>query len=456
MPARLRRIVTIPVATAVVLVADATPALAHGIGGRADLPVPLSYFVVGAAIAVVASFVGLAALWPEPRLQDLPRQRPLRGPWRAVRITLGWIGLVLFGVTILAGRFDGGESDRNLAPIVVWIGLWLVVPFLGSVLGNFWRWLSPWHTLAGWIGRDRPERTELAARLGVWPATVGFVAFTWLELVSRHGAEPATLAVAAVGYTLAVLAMAWWLGPSSGLASGGVFENYTGLLSSIAPFGFPLGDDLPADIPVHRGWLRALPHLAVRPGLTAFVIAMIGTVSYDGMSGTEWWIELTGDRRRETWFATLALLATVAVIGAVYLAAALIAGRLARSELGGWEIAARFAHTLVPIALAYAVAHYFTLVLFEGQLAFSSLSDPLGRGWDLLGTAGWRPVAFLSPRVVWYVQVATIVSGHVAGVVLAHDRALADFGPEGGVRSQYAMLALMVTLTSLGLLILAG
>jgi (2Fe-2S) ferredoxin len=277
--------------------------------------------------------------------------------------------------------------------------------------------------------------------------------------VSGEGGEPTTLAVAAVVYTLALLGMALWLGPESGLASAGLFENYNGLLSSIAPIGFPLtGDAGPATgvAPVYRGWLRALPHLPIRRGLTAFVIAMIGTVTYDGMSGTEWWAELVGNRRGETWFGTFALLGCVAVIGVAYLGAAWLAGRLARSERTGVEIAASFAHTLVPIALAYAVAHYFTLVLFEGQLVLPALGDPLGRGWDLLGTADWRPVVFLSPRVVWYVQVTTIVAGHIAGVVLAHDRALAEFGPEGGVRSQYALLALMVSLTSLGLLILAG
>ena len=118
--------------------------------------------------------------------------------------------------------------------------------------------------------------------------------------------------------------------------------------------------------------------------------------------------------------------------------------------------AARFAHTLVPIAFAYAFAHYFTLILFEGQLLISSLSDPFGLGWDLFGTAGRMVDFFLTPVAVWYVQVLAIVTGHVLGVVLAHDRALADYPAERAVRSQYAMLGLMVALTGLGLVILAG
>jgi hypothetical protein len=117
----------------------------------------------------------------------------------------------------------------------------------------------------------------------------------------------------------------------------------------------------------------------------------------------------------------------------------------------------RFAHTLVPIAFAYAVAHYFSLLVLEGQLLFPLLSDPFGQGWNLLGTADWQPnLAALSPNVVWYVQVGAIVAGHIAGVVLAHDRAIADF-PEGvAMRTQYALLAIMVMLTIGGLVLLSG
>jgi len=129
---------------------------------------------------------------------------------------------------------------------------------------------------------------------------------------------------------------------------------------------------------------------------------------------------------------------------------------------GGWgnqtsgRVASRFAHTLVPIALAYAFAHYFTLVIFEGQSIISAASDPFGLGWDLLGTRDYKINFFLGALPVWYIQVAAIVLGHVAAVVLAHDRALADFKGVGAVRSQYAMLVLMVLLTGLGLFILAG
>ena len=110
----------------------------------------------------------------------------------------------------------------------------------------------------------------------------------------------------------------------------------------------------------------------------------------------------------------------------------------------------------MPIAFAYAFAHYFTLIIFEGQQLARMVSDPFGLGWDLFGTANWAIVFSTSTTWVWYVQVVTIVSGHIGGVALAHDRALAEFGVKVAVRTQSAMLVLMVALTSFGLFILAG
>lgn len=458
----LRRI-TVVACAATLGALSPTAAHAHGIGGRADLPVPVSFFAIGAGIVIVGSFVLLSALWTEPRLQDGGGLRWSRPAWVA---TAGRIlaagGLVGLGLVVVAGVADGSASSQNIGPVLVYVYFWLLIPFLSAVLGDWWRWISPWGTLSRWVNQGRAERHDLIDRYGVWPATVAFIAFTWLELVAPSGSEPSTLAIAALGYTLYVIGAGYVAGPESGLRIADAFHNYNGLIGAIAPVDLAprngVGTLAAVGTPalVRRRWLSALPIVPERNGLTAFVVAMIGTVSYDGVSGTEWWAVFVGELRRETWFRTVALLGFVLLIGAAYWLASWAAARLAA---GGWDahrVARRFAHTLVPIGLAYAVAHYMTLILFEGQLLLSAISDPFGQGWNLFGTADWSVNFFLSPEVVWYFQVVTIVAGHIAGVVLAHDRALADFGSEVAVRTQYAMLALMVALTSLGLFILAG
>jgi hypothetical protein len=120
-------------------------------------------------------------------------------------------------------------------------------------------------------------------------------------------------------------------------------------------------------------------------------------------------------------------------------------------------LAPLFVYSLVPIALAYAIAHYFSLAYYQGQWAVRLASDPLGRGWDLFGSADYAAQAHtLSPNTIWYVQVAALVCGHVIALALAHDRAVATFQTVyGAILAQFSLLALMVLYTVGGLWILS-
>jgi hypothetical protein len=437
------------------LLAIPSVAMAHGIGGRLDLPVPLSYFLVGAGVVLVISFVALAVLWPEPRLQDGPRhdvaRLTVRRSW--VLPTLGLIALLLVIGQLIPPLF-GLETDPTrptIAPVLVWVVFWLVVPFAGAVIGDWYTDINPWRTLARGVRIGPAERTGLLDRLGVWPAVVILLAFTWLELVYPDSGSPVALGAAALVYSLFLLGAMAYAGRETGLAVFDAFTPYNRLFSAISPLGRRADGRL-----VWRGWMRALTVLPAWPGLPALVVAAIGTVTYDGASATEWFTGLVGDFGQAMAGETLLLVGCVLAIGAAYWIASWVAARLVGAGWTASSVAARFAHTLVPIALAYALAHYLTLIIFEGQQLISAVSDPFALGWDLFGTADRKIDFFItSAEPVWYAQVAVIVTGHVLGVILAHDRALKDFGREA-VRSQYAMLLLMVALTTLGLLILAG
>ncbi len=452
-------------AVALLVVGLPEPAAAHGIGGRTDLPVPLGFFMAGAATAIVVSFVALAYSWHQPRWQDPPATRAVR--WRvppAVFAVLRTAGLAGLGLVIVDGLIGGTGGPRHISPVLVWVVFWLVVPYLVAGVGNLWLTISPWRTLGNAINGDVTERPNVTSAWGVWPATVGFVAFTWLELVSPRAGEAGTLAVAAILYTIGLVAITRWVGVETGLASFDAFEVYNRVLAALAPIEWRASErralgamSVEAPLLVWRGWLRGLPQMDVNPGMTWFVVATIGTVTYDGLSTTEWWVNTLGSLARTTWFGTFALIGLVLTIGAgYYLAAGAAASAAGRHWGDASSVADSFVHTLIPIALAYAFSHYFTLVLFEGQQLLHAASDPFGLGWDLFGTASWRPVFFLAPVAVWWIQLTAIVAGHIAATVLAHDRALKEFGSATGIRSQYVMLILMVALTSLGLFILAG
>lgn len=428
--------------------------IAHGIGGRSDLPIPLAVLVTGAAAVLLITFLALGLLWTRPRFQDGPHYE---GP--GLRVPMGWLlaGLGLAGLLLVVGQLvpplmgiDRVPTRATAAPVLVWVVAWLVVPFASALVGNWYADLNPWRTLARLFGMGNQERIGLPYTLGLWPASAVFVAFAWFELVSPRAGDPTALGLAALGYTLFLLVAMAATGRETGLALFDFLTPYNRLISAISP----LGRNRQGEV-VWRGWLRSLAVVPEWPGLWLFAVVMIATVSYDGAAGTTWFRTITGNLGDTTLGRTSLLLVSVFVIALAYHSACFIAS----SSGGTWtshQVAQRFAHTLVPIGLAYAVSHYFTLILFEGQQLIAVVSDPFGLGWDLFGTADYRVRFFIRTSTpVWLSQVAFIVGGHLAGVVLAHDRALQDFGEKAG-RSQYAMLVLMIALTSLALMILSG
>jgi hypothetical protein len=451
----MRRLGMATVMAVGLLLATPATAFAHGIGGRLDLPVPLSYFLAAGAVVLVVSFVALAVLWPTPRLQgDLeyqPTEMRVRGG--GILSVLGVLGLVLV-VGQLVPPLLGLTRDTTrptIAPVLLWVVFWLVVPFGSVLIGNWYSNINPWRSMSGVFGIGRSESGSITSKLGVLPAAVVFVGLAWFELISGQSGSPATIGAAALGYTIVILVWVAVTGLETGLTTLDMFTIYNRLLSSISPIGRAVDGRL-----VWRGWLRALPALPEWRGLPVFVVVAIGTVTYDGAANTSLFKNGLGDFGQGKTGRTLLLLGTIGVIGLAYWFASSSAARLGGPQWTGKRVSSRFAHSLVPIAFAYALAHYLTLIIFEGQQLIAAVSDPFGLGWDLFGAASRKVDFFITaPEPIWYAQVAVIVCGHLLGVVLAHDRALADFGKEA-VRSQYAMLVLMVGLTILGLTILAA
>ena len=443
---------------AAVVATTAGPAAAHGLGGRLDLPVPMWLFVYGAAAAVVISFVALGALWKEPRLEDgapgriLPGflQRVMTGPVPDVVVrALSSAVFVLVLAAAIAGR---DEPSRNLAPVFVYVWFWVGLAFAHALLGNWWATLSPWDTLARFLGIGERTRRPYPKAWGVWPGAILLTGFLWMELVSPAGANPRSLAWGIGVYTVITMAGMATFGREQWNRSGEAFAVYFGLLSRMAVLA--RRDDGRVML---RPPLSGLPGLEPRPGLVAFVMVIIGSTTFDGFSGTSTWLSWTGGLSGMglAVAGTAGLLATILAVSMAYVLAMGAASAVARTP---WHpLAVRFVHSLVPIAFAYVAAHYFSYLLLEGQGGIALLSDPFGFGWDLLGTAT-RAINFtlLSAVAIWYVQVFAIVAGHVAGVILAHDRSVAAFRSSLAMRTQYALLAVMVLFTMTGLLILSG
>jgi hypothetical protein len=406
-------------------------------------------FGYGAAAALVVSFAALAVFWPEPRLEplpppaepgDAPDDETTSGP---IAIIARIVGVVGFVVVLGAATFGNPIPGLNLAPTVIYVIFWVGLTVVCALLVDAWNLgLDPYPTIAGpLVPTDAPPY-----RLGHWPAAAGILAFAWFELVWPSGAEPRLLAVLIVVYSaVAVGGAARWGRPW--LREGEPFAAWFGLLGAMAPFGRH-GARLP---------LRGLASVVPRNGTVALVVVALGSTAFDGLTRSSIWTSLVGDKSESATVAlgTVGLLWAVGVVGLLYLGAMRVASGMTERPTG--ELADAFVHSLVPIAFAYAVAHYFSLLVLEGQAALALVSDPFGRGWDLFGTVD-RSVNYtlVAPNTIAYVQVAAIVTGHVAGVVLAHDRALALFPKSVATRSQYPLLAAMVAFTVGGLGLLLG
>lgn len=439
----------------------------HGIVGRADLPIPAELFGAAAALVLVVSFVTLAAGWRSARL-EAPSERAWLPLPRAVDAVLGLLGVALFAVGVYAGFAGTDIESDNLLPTLVYVAFWVGVPVLSLLVGDVFRLLSPWRavgrafgTVAGRLaGPDVTEPLPYPERLGRWPAVLGLFAFAFVELCWGEGRDPQVLAALALAYfTLQLVGMGLY-GVEAWSRNGDAFGVYFGLFARLAPVARREDGRLALRAPFvgAAGMLRpagTVALLCVAVGATAFDGAkegpLFGSV-IDDLQDAFTSLGLSKGAALETGF-TLGLLVTVGLVALVY---ALGVRGMPAAEAAPSRARA-FVHSLAPILAAYVVAHYFSLLAYNSQDLARLASDPLGEGSDLFGGADATvDYGIVSATAIWYVQVSALVIGHVAGLVLAHDRALAVYGSaRAAVRSQQTMLVVMVAFTCLGLWLLS-
>ncbi len=449
-------------APAALLLALPEAASAHGLVQRSSLPIPDWLFWFAAATVLVVSFLALSVLWPRPKLEDAS-WRPLPGGRllgsRAVEIVCGAIGVAVLVCVVVAGYVGDQSPLNNLAPPFILINFWVGMVFASILFGDLFRAFSPWRAL-GRVLRLRGIR-PYPQRLGRWPAAFALLMFTWIELVSGWSEQPSTLVTAVVGYTVLNLVAQFVWGTETWSRRGEAFSVYYGLFARISVF------ETRERVVGLRPPLAGLPKLDRAAGTVGFVAVMIGTVTFDGLTQGTLWQDFAVDASESV--ASLGfdavtaakIVATLGLISAVLLVAGFYTlgmegARSVNPALNGARLRMSFIHSLVPIAAVYVAAHYFSFLLFEGQALRYLISDPFGQGWDLFGTATDAiDYSLVTDTFTWYVNVTLVVIGHVAGLVLAHDRALVVFRDvKLAVRSQLWMLLIMLGFTGLALWLL--
>ena len=403
-------------------------ALAHGMSPVYQSPLPLAVYLVGAAVTVALSF--LFVLARDMRAPEIPPDRVVRVPaW--VRMPLRVIGLGAW-LWIMAQGIAGGSSNGAVAPLFLWIYGWVGIAMASAFLGPVWEWVDPFATLHDILaavlhalGMHGWSISELPPVLRVWPAAIGLAFFVWLELVPT--VSSATLTVVLAGYTALTLALMAQFGRDQWRAQGETFTVWFRTLNRLAVYGV-----VPAETTANPDELDALDPDAVdprvvarRPFATALLTARwtpalvvlisfgVASIIFDGISQTVAFASVFGAPGLVP--KTLLLLAWLGIVAA----AALWVGRtVSWGAIGAG---------LLPIAVGYLVAHYLTYLLIGGQGIVVAVSDPLQQGWDLFGTAFFQPDgSWLPAGLVWTLQLAAVVGGHMLGAWAGHVTAQRD------------------------------
>ena len=465
---RLARRCGVPLLTAAAaLCAGASAALAHAGDRGFVLLLPTGYYILGGALAVAVSFAMLTLL-PAGRLARLAGWRAkLTGSLPEARLATSLVSFLVLCGLLWSGFAGSRDPLSNPLPLVFWTVWWTGLTLAVGLFGNLWRWLDPWYgpwrLVSGVLFRDAAP-LRLPQALGVWPALAVLFAFAWFELVDLAPEDPQRLAIVVGLYWIASFAGMLLFGHAQWTRRAECFSVFFGLVARLSPLGRSREGGLDLSLP----GARAAASEPLAPSATLFLLLALAAVSFDGLSRTFAWLSLLGinplefpGRSAVLGANTLGLLAAFAALAGAFYACVWLGGRLAGS-IGTARAAGLFVWSLLPIALAYHFAHYLTALVINGQYALAAVSDPLSRGWNLFGTAGYHVLAGAtagheSAWLIWNSQAAAIVAGHVLGVAIAHVQSLRLYaGERRAAVGELPLAALMVGYTVLGLWLLSA
>jgi hypothetical protein len=473
---------------AALAVALPQPASAHAIEGAVQLPVPLWLYLLGAAVAVAASFVVTLIVTRRASGPDYATTPVSATLSTVLRILLRVGGVVWWYGAIVVGFVVADISP--LPAVLLWIGIWVALPMVAAVAGNPWPSMSPFRTTYAaleWIARRLgAERLDAGVHyppwLARWPAVALLAVGMWCELILPGSDVATTVAGLLVGYTVLSLVGVALFGPVAWLRNGELFEVLLGWFGRIGPVARRSVDrelcagcaeacnadrciDCPECATVAddgerraelRTWFVGLTEPAP-PGWSdaAFIVLVLAGVTYDGLSETAFGgvlleallTPILGALGPTSLAFLLAETATLAIVVATFILAFSGALALTRTLARGATMRpAAYASTLLPIAAGYLIAHYLTLVIRGAIWLPALIADPL---MSLAPDIGWIPVG-----AIWYLSVAAIVGGHIAGIVLAHRLTLRDV-PWRATVAGLPMVVLMIGYTVLSLWIIA-
>ncbi|GAA4093171.1 hypothetical protein ACFFOS_24030 [Nocardioides kongjuensis] len=432
---------------------------AHGIGGQADLPISLELAVSGAVAALVVSFTVLVVAWQRPRYDGGAHPGRPAPAWldrvtgsAAFPVVLRLVGMVVALFTVFTAVL-GQNTLTNPFFGIFYVWWWVGLVFASALLGPVWRAISPVRTINAGIaklaGSDPDEGlVRYPEWLGLWPAALGLFAFVWLELASTHPTELGSVRLWCAVYVGAMLIGGAVFG-NRFFENADPFEVYSSLVAKLSPWARVDGRLL------LRSPLANLSTIPPTPGLVGVVAVLFGSTAFDSFAESSFWVKTYQNASVSKFLLdNVALVAFCLTAGLLFSIGSALTP--SRADVPRRQLARHYAHSIVPIVLGYIVAHYLTLFIDVGTQTLARASDPLGKGWDILGTAAVEPSYWFSyhPEVLATIKVLAVVVGHVVAAVAAHDRALSLLPKRDQVTGQLPLLFVMVGFTAGGLFLL--
>lgn len=451
------------------------PATAHAFGARYDLPLPLGLYLSAAGLAVALSFGGVL-LYPQKssRHSFAMDIRVLPGLAGFFRVLLASLGLILFAVVIGAAFAGPPEATRNFATIWIWVIWWVGYLLLSALVVETWPLVDPFRRIAvGLVHVRRAMGQGRDAGLPLvfgWLAPIGLLCIAWLEMISDYSEDPPAMGILALIYLgVAIIGGVVFGRPWFDIADP--ISRVIGVFGRLAPICAPA----PGVLRLRFPGSGLLDNRRALPGDVALVVCLIGVVLFDGLSETPAWAAVLDYASGAGWLRPTLLwlreqgfdllkvirgLGLACVIG-LFLAGYWIVIAAVAWITGAKEPMARlgveFIEVLLPIAVAYHLAHYISYLLIAGQLILPAASDPFALGWDLFGTRGRSiDISVIGAQDIWWIAFVTVIAGHALSVFIGHRRALQVFsGPRTAAISQVPLTLAMVGLTVLSLWILS-
>ncbi len=453
-----------------------TVTYAHAFGSRYDLPLPLVFYLSAAGIAVAASFfVTFFFIGSESSrrfcLTVAINPRLSRHACGVLRIS----GLIVLILILTAALMGDASPTKNLATVSVWVLWWVGVVLFSALIINLWPLINPFYTIAQWVCQLFPLRSDVLPlpRLASYVAVIGFLFLSWVELISSIPETPVQLFFLIIVYLVFTCFFARRYGTDPWFNNADPLNRMFDLLGRVAPISFMPSSGFVVQFP-GRGLLQhAETKFQIVP--IFFIIALMSVVLFDGLSETPiWQAVLNFFTQSQAWRPVLlemksagidilsllktgGLLLVFLIATAFYWLLVLSIWLAVNRQVSFGLIARRFVFSLLPIVIAYHLAHYISYLLLAGQLIFPIISDPFGQGWDLFNTKMLRiDLSVINAEDVWWIALIAIVMGHVISVFVAHGQAIRLFSERALViRSQIPMMIFMVLLTVCSLWILA-